>query len=175
MDSKIEPVAWEKIAVNMRSALISMQVGGCTCGTKSPTLEYHDIRCRYRQAAELDGVLETLTDEFAAALLAAEQRGRESERERCAKIAEDEDGNLPRWGEDRNQAIADTQSRANELTALRQRVVEWHAARNATLAEPVADVRKSETFRAALNRLANAEDALAGDARALVNEMETTK
>jgi len=82
MDSKIEPVAWLTVAANMRAALISMQVGGCTCDTKSPALEFHDIRCRYRQAAELDGVLETLTDEVVAALLAAEQRGRESERER---------------------------------------------------------------------------------------------
>ena len=63
----------------------------------------------------------------------------------------------------------------DKLTALRQRVVEWHAARNATLAEPVADVRKSEAFRDVLNRLSNAEDALAAGARALINEIKEAK
>jgi hypothetical protein len=30
-----------------------------------------------------------------------------SERERCAKVADDDDGALPRWGEDRNQKVSD--------------------------------------------------------------------
>ena len=49
----------------------------------------------------------------------------------------------------------------SELLELREALDEWAKARAATLAEPaVADVRTSETFRAALNRLSNAEDAL---------------
>ena len=41
-----------------------------------------------------------------------------AERERCAKIAEDEDGNLPRWGEDRNQRTAD-KTKAEIAAAIR--------------------------------------------------------
>lgn len=72
-------------------------------------------------------------------------------------------------------AVDDYNTEHDALTALRQHVVEWHAARNATLAEPVADVRKSEAFRDALNRLSNAEDALAAGARALINEIKEAK
>lgn len=83
-DTDRTPVAWQDIAENMHLALISMQVGGCTCDTKSPTIDYHSVFCRYRQAAELSGVLETLTDTFATQLDAAVR----AEREACAKVAQ---------------------------------------------------------------------------------------
>lgn len=44
--------------------------------------------------------------------------------------------------------------------ALLKLVNEWRAARQAVLAEPTPDVRTSDSFRAALDRLASAEDAL---------------
>ena len=46
------------------------------------------------------------------------------------------------------------------LATMREALEEWRAARLATLAEPVADVRKSETFAKALNRLSESEDGL---------------
>lgn len=85
MASEPEPVAWEQITKNIHAMLIRLQVGGCTCDTKSPTLDFHDARCVYRQAAEVAGVLDTLSDEVNAALLAAEQRGRES----AAQVVDD--------------------------------------------------------------------------------------
>ena len=42
---------------------------------------------------------------------------------------------------------------------------EWAEARKALLAESVADVRTSESFRAAMERLANAEDTLSREVR----------
>lgn len=39
--------------------LIRMQVGGCTCNTKSPELRFHDERCTYRLACEVQDLLNT--------------------------------------------------------------------------------------------------------------------
>ena len=89
MASEPEPVAWEQITKNIHTMLIRLQVGGCTCDTKSPTLDFHDVRCVYRQAAEVAGVLDTLSDQIEAALLAAEQRGRDAERALLDWMAKD--------------------------------------------------------------------------------------
>lgn len=43
---------------------------------------------------------------------------------------------------------------------IRDAVVEWAEARRATTDAPIADVRKDETFRAKLDRLASAEQNL---------------
>lgn len=64
----------------------------------------------------------------------------------------------PKIGEPYASRIAGLHDRDERVVAA---AVEWLAARRATLAEPVPVVRKSGSFAAALNRLANAEDALA--------------
>lgn len=51
-----EPVAWLDV---LTKQLIGMTVAGCTCNTKSPTLEFHDTRCMYRLASE---ALDTVTE-----------------------------------------------------------------------------------------------------------------
>lgn len=57
-----------------------------------------------------------------------------------------------------------------ESKRLRELVSEWQTARKLVLAEPVANTVTSPSFRDALNRLANAEDALAR--AALVTETQ---
>jgi hypothetical protein len=45
----------EKVREAIRAAgdkLLQIEVGGCTCLTKTPELEHHDARCHYRLAAE---------------------------------------------------------------------------------------------------------------------------
>lgn len=51
------------------------------------------------------------------------------------------------------------------MSDLEQAAAEWLSARARVTAEGIADVRFSESFRVALNRLAEAEDALAKAAR----------
>ena len=51
-------------------------------------------------------------------------------------------------------------ARLDELFDTEALVTEWRNARTAVLSEPTHDVRQSQTYRAALDRLANAEDAL---------------
>lgn len=38
--------------------LTMLMVGGCTCQTKTPELQYHDERCTYRLAAELSDLIQ---------------------------------------------------------------------------------------------------------------------
>lgn len=39
-------------AARLRGALMKIAVGGCTCETKTPNLEWHDERCHYRIAEQ---------------------------------------------------------------------------------------------------------------------------
>lgn len=70
------------------------------------------------------------------------------------------------------KAAANIQTRALYASPVEADVIErcareWFDARTTTLAEPTADVRTSASFKTALNRLSNAEDALAAAIRAL--------
>lgn len=42
----------------VRSNLCKLQAGGCTCGTKTPELQYHNECCVYRIASEIYLLLE---------------------------------------------------------------------------------------------------------------------
>jgi hypothetical protein len=42
--------------------LVSMMVGGCTCGIKSPDLHWHAPDCKYLQASNALGMVEELRD-----------------------------------------------------------------------------------------------------------------
>ncbi len=47
----------------MTEKLTSIQIGGCTCNTKRPDIEYHDARCHYRLASEIEVLLVGKPDE----------------------------------------------------------------------------------------------------------------
>jgi hypothetical protein len=47
-----------------RALLIRLQVGGCTCMTKTNQPEYHATDCQYRLACEIEGAL-TFDDDMA--------------------------------------------------------------------------------------------------------------
>ena len=66
----------EKALSGVESHLVGMMVGGCTCDTKSPTLDFHDLRCKYRQASEAMGAVENLRDTLEA--LSAPESGAEA-------------------------------------------------------------------------------------------------
>ena len=42
------------LADELFSKLTQIQVGGCTCGTKTPVIKYHAERCHYRLASEIE-------------------------------------------------------------------------------------------------------------------------
>lgn len=42
--------------------LARLQVGGCTCMTKTPELKYHDERCTYRLASEIAILLDQIME-----------------------------------------------------------------------------------------------------------------
>lgn len=97
MDSKIEPVAW-------RWRWIDMPVTDDWCLSSSdPRPNSTPIRM-----SRFGTVQPLYTD---AALAAAEQRGRESERERCARIAEDCDAPYFAPTEEQDRVIADMSER----------------------------------------------------------------
>ena len=41
----------------IQKRLINLQVGGCTCMTKTPDIQYHNERCTYRLATEIERLL----------------------------------------------------------------------------------------------------------------------
>lgn len=47
------------IPYEIRKRLTSLQVGGCTCLTKTPELKYHKETCHYRLASEIESLLLT--------------------------------------------------------------------------------------------------------------------
>ena len=49
-----EPVAY---TLRHRMLLTKLQVGGCTCLTKTPEIQWHDEDCQYRLATEIDDML----------------------------------------------------------------------------------------------------------------------
>ena len=42
------------------SKLVRLQVGGCTCGTKTPDIQFHHERCTYRLASEIAVLLDSV-------------------------------------------------------------------------------------------------------------------
>ncbi len=51
------PVRQQNHSIEIFERLTKLQVGGCTCDTKTPELTYHDKRCTYRLAAEIEALL----------------------------------------------------------------------------------------------------------------------
>lgn len=47
------PAQPASVAEAVRTRLIQIQVGGCTCDTKTPEIECHDKRCHYRLSEEI--------------------------------------------------------------------------------------------------------------------------
>jgi hypothetical protein len=43
----------DDLSDKIREKLMRLQLGGCTCGTKTPNIEHHDENCVYRIAAEI--------------------------------------------------------------------------------------------------------------------------
>ena len=53
-----EPVAY---TLRHRMLLTKLQVGGCTCLTKTPEIQWHAEDCQYRLATEIDDMLATFS------------------------------------------------------------------------------------------------------------------
>lgn len=60
--SQTSPEVLERWLDVLEKQLARMTAGGCTCNTKSPTLEFHTERCMYRLASEAMDTLDEIKE-----------------------------------------------------------------------------------------------------------------
>lgn len=54
----------DNLIQNIKNRLVSLQVGRCSCCTKTPEIQYHDVDCVYRNAVEIYDQVKLLEENF---------------------------------------------------------------------------------------------------------------